>query len=137
MLGRIYLLYATIIRSSIYYTTRASRICRIYNTKNEDIFCFKSVFSANPLSTLVAFFVTLVVIYAQMLMLSEETNPAFNHFSNALWCIVITMGTIGYGDYYPMTYLGRIVAFAAAISGIIMASLLILTLSKNLAMTTR
>jgi len=39
------------------------------------------------------------------------------------------MGTIGYGDYYPTTYLGRIIAFAAAISGIILASLLIVTLS--------
>jgi len=39
------------------------------------------------------------------------------------------MGTIGYGDYYPITYLGRIITFAAAITGIIMASLLILTLS--------
>jgi hypothetical protein len=45
------------------------------------------------------------------------------------------MGTIGYGDYYPTTYLGRIVAFFAAISGIIMASLLILTLSKYLTMS--
>jgi len=44
------------------------------------------------------------------------------------------MGTIGYGDYYPTTYLGRIIAFTAAISGIIMASLLILTLSEYLAM---
>lgn len=46
------------------------------------------------------------------------------------------MGTIGYGDYAPTTYLGRVVAFLAAISGIIMASLLILTLSRYLTMST-
>lgn len=46
------------------------------------------------------------------------------------------MGTIGYGDYSPGTYIGRLIAFSAAISGIILASLLILTLSQYLTMST-
>ena len=52
-----------------------------------------------------------------------------------MWCIVITMGTIGYGDYSPVTYIGRLIVFMAAISGIIMSSLLILTLSNYLSMS--
>ncbi len=47
------------------------------------------------------------------------------------------MGTIGYGDYRPISYLGRIIAFCSAISGIILASLLILTLSQKLAMNSK
>ncbi len=47
------------------------------------------------------------------------------------------MGTIGYGDYFPGSYLGRVIAFSAAISGIIWASLLILTLSQYLTMTSK
>jgi hypothetical protein len=47
------------------------------------------------------------------------------------------MGTIGYGDYFPGTYLGRLIAFAAALSGIIWASLLILTLSQYLTMSSK
>lgn len=74
------------------------------------------------------------MVYSQMLSLAEKYNSNFNNFEDFVWCIVITMGTIGYGDYYPATYAGRMIAFAAAISGIIMASLLILTLSQYLAM---
>jgi hypothetical protein len=71
-----------------------------------------------------------------MLKLSEkDVNTNFSNLANALWCIIITMGTIGYGDYRPTTYIGRIIAFLAAISGIIIASLLILTLSRYLSMS--
>ncbi len=45
------------------------------------------------------------------------------------------MGTVGYGDYSPLTYLGRFISFSAAISGIIISSLLILTLSRYLSMS--
>ena len=48
--------------------------------------------------------------------------------------MMITMGTVGYGDYYPKTYLGRGILFLAAMAGIIMLSLLILTLSTDLSM---
>jgi len=47
------------------------------------------------------------------------------------------MGTVGYGDYNPTSYLGRLIAFIAAISGIILTSLLILTLSEELAMSSK
>ncbi len=73
--------------------------------------------------------ISLVVVLSLMLKLSEENDPDFADFANVIWCIIITMGTVGYGDYYPTSYLGRTIAFIAAISGIILASLLILTLS--------
>lgn len=47
------------------------------------------------------------------------------------------MSTVGYGDYYPTSYVGRIIAFISAICGIIISSLLILTLSEYLAMNSR
>lgn len=137
MLSRIYLLYNALISNSIYCTTRANRMCRIYNTKNEDSFGAKSVFNAYPLHSLLILFLSMVVVFSQMLSLSEKIDPKFANFENVVWCIIITMGTIGYGDYYPTSYLGRAIAFAAAISGIIMASLLILTLSEYLTMSSR
>lgn len=47
---------------------------------------------------------------------------------------MITMGTVGYGDVVPKTYLGRAILFFASITGIIISSLLILTLSTYLSM---
>lgn len=134
MLGRIYVYYDYLVSISIYSTTRAYRMCRIYGTKEEDVFGLKSVFNVYPLKSLLILFVTLVMIYSQMLSLAEENNKVFNYFQDYIWCVIITMGTIGYGDYYPITYFGRIISFSAAITGIIMSSLLIISLSQYLSM---
>lgn len=135
MMGRIYLLYDSIISSSIYFSTRASRMCRIYGTKDADSFGAKSFFNAYPLHSLTILYATLVIVYSRMLSLAEDSNSNFNTFEDFVWCIIITMGTIGYGDYYPGTYIGRLITFSAAISGIIWASLLILILSQHLTMS--
>jgi voltage-gated potassium channel Kch len=44
------------------------------------------------------------------------------------------MTTVGYGDYFPKTFPGRIVCFLAAFSGIILSSLMIVSVSAYLAM---
>lgn len=44
------------------------------------------------------------------------------------------MATVGYGDYYPKTFNGRCVAILTAVSGIIVSSLLIVSLSAYLTM---
>ena len=44
------------------------------------------------------------------------------------------MGTIGYGDYYPKTFLGRAIIFATALTGVVLSSLLIVSLSAYLQM---
>jgi hypothetical protein len=71
-----------------------------------------------------------------MVRVSERNiqSSSLGIFGNSLWCVMITMSTVGYGDYYPMTYLSRIILFLASITGIIIASLLILTLSTYLSM---
>jgi hypothetical protein len=61
-------------------------------------------------------------------------DSELGNFYNSLWCVMITMGTVGYGDIVPKSYFGRAVLFFASITGIIIASLLILTLSTYLTM---
>ena len=136
MLARVYLVYSAIVSSTIYLSTRGSRICRIYGTKCNLYFGFKCLFNTRPLFFLVVIFITMLFVFGEMVRLSEEDVPSSNLgiFGNSLWCVMITMGTVGYGDYFPQTYLGRIILFFASITGIIVASLLILTLSTYLSM---
>ena len=97
----------------------------------------KALFNNDPLLVLLLIFLTLLLTLGQMLKISEQNfDPRFADLGNSMWCVVITMGTIGYGDYSPVTYTGRAIVFLAAISGIIMNSLLILTLSTYLSMST-
>ena len=96
----------------------------------------KCVFNETPLSALAVMFLSLLLVLAEMVRLCEQNSQSsgLGIFGNSLWCVIITMGTVGYGDYYPITYLGRLIVFMASISGIILSSLLILTLSTYLSM---
>ena len=51
-------------------------------------------------------------------------------YFNALWLIVITLTTVGYGDISPCTFPGRIVAMISALWGAFLISLLVVTVSS-------
>ena len=45
-------------------------------------------------------------------------NPNVHNFFDSIWWAIVTMTTIGYGDIYPVTTGGRIVAILLIFSGI-------------------
>jgi len=46
-----------------------------------------------------------------------------------MWCTIITMATVGYGDYYPETHIGRAIAVFACIWGNFLISLMVVSLT--------
>jgi voltage-gated potassium channel len=65
-------------------------------------------------ATLLAFCAALAVLDA------ERANPDANivNFGDAIWWAVSTMATVGYGDRYPVTGVGRLVAVGLMVGGI-------------------
>ncbi|HWA00494.1 MAG TPA: ion transporter [Caulobacterales bacterium] len=61
-----------------------------------------------------------VYIAAMLLYFIEgDTKPqAFGSITRALWWAIVTLTTVGYGDVYPETVLGRIAAGLVAVAGI-------------------
>jgi len=56
-------------------------------------------------------------------------NQSFEFYIDAFWVTIITMMTVGYGDIYPSTHFGRVVAFISAIVGMVIVSLVIVSMS--------
>lgn len=52
-------------------------------------------------------------------------NPVFSSIPNAFWWSVITCTSVGYGDAYPITVLGKFIGVFAAILGVALHALLI------------
>lgn len=54
----------------------------------------------------------------------ERVSPQANitSFTNALWWTAETISTVGYGDFYPVTWGGRIVALVLFVNGIALLS---------------
>jgi len=67
------------------------------------------------------FFVALLMVISSLLMYAIEHDAQPQVFKNAfsgLWWAVATLTTVGYGDIYPVTVLGRIIGAFIAILGI-------------------
>lgn len=55
-------------------------------------------------------------------------------FENAIWLTIITMTTVGYGDLFPRTLIGRIIDVFLIIWGIFIVSLMVVVLTNTLNM---
>lgn len=66
-----------------------------------------------------------LLISASMLYLAEaDAQPdKFGSIPRALWWSIITLTTIGYGDTYPVTTLGKIFAGVVAITGVMVVAI--------------
>ncbi|XP_067672523.1 potassium voltage-gated channel protein Shaw-like [Haliotis asinina] len=74
-----------------------------------------------------------VVIFATLVYFAEvSTNSdAFENIPIAVWWAVVTMTTVGYGDYYPQSWTGYIVGIMCALSGILLLALPIAIIASN------
>jgi voltage-gated potassium channel len=78
--------------------------------------------------------VTLAVIFLSSsgVYYFEQTAPDSNILSlwDSVWWAVVTMGTVGYGDRYPVSSGGRIIALLLIISGVGLMSLFTATIAS-------
>jgi voltage-gated potassium channel len=67
-----------------------------------------------------SFVVMFIYVIALAVYSVERSAPGGNitSFGNAVWWACVTMATVGYGDYYPVTVPGRILAVLLMTGGV-------------------
>ena len=70
-------------------------------------------------------------------MIEHPHNPGFADVSDGLWWAFVTLTTVGYGDIYPVTSAGRVIAVFTMIFGITIYSLIIANLTYYVEQTGR
>lgn len=95
------------------YSSGVRALGRVVNHKREELL------------TVVAVLLVLLLMASSLMYFAErDAQPsAFSSIPSAMWWSIITLTTVGYGDVFPITPIGRTIAGVIAILGIGMFAL--------------
>jgi hypothetical protein len=120
-----------------YQDDHARYYCARYRTKANVRFSIRCMLRTKPSLIILAFILPSFFVLGYFLRVferpySDVSDLNFASYLNAVWCCAVTMATIGYGDLYPGTLFGRIVAIGCAVWGAFAFSMIVFTLESSL-----
>uniref|UniRef100_A0A915CTB5 BTB domain-containing protein n=1 Tax=Ditylenchus dipsaci TaxID=166011 RepID=A0A915CTB5_9BILA len=89
--------------------------------------------SARQLGMMGMVLFTGVIFFSTLLYFVEKDEPQtpFTSIPAAFWWAIVTMSTVGYGDYVPVTIPGKLIASGAILSGVLVLALPITIIVDN------
>ncbi len=77
---------------------------------------------------------SVLVIFSTIVFYAEKNvaDTVFTSIPKAMWWCIVTITTVGYGDMYPVTVLGRIFAGIAMLCGLALFGLLMNVIGKTM-----
>jgi Ion channel len=141
MFVRMLFLLRTIFNYSMFTDLYSKRLCQTYGFTANVRFTFKCMIIRNPGLTVVCTLTASTFILAYILRIFEieyyrSINQIdFDNYFQAIWVIVVTMTTVGFGDLVPYSYIGRIIIMVTSFWGAFLISLVIVSVSKIFELT--
>lgn len=126
-----------------YYNSRSARVAKMIGSKLTRIFAVRCIIVVYPYTFLIISGSILVLTLAFMLRIvegpvyyispeSQKLHNDYRPIQNCVWNILVTMTTVGYGDYFPLTNLGRLINIIASLIGTTLVSLMVISLQNSL-----
>lgn len=141
---RVYLLLKYYSFYSSWADDRAEKICNECNTLGGISFAIKAELKERPYTMVGILMILSILIFGFALrnvelgFMQYKDISKFQDWSyawNGFWCVMITILTVGYGDFYPQTVLGRIIAVVACLWGTFLISLMVVSLTISVEFT--
>jgi voltage-gated potassium channel len=102
--------------------SRLVRITRLRRYKNKHTLIEEVLQKRGQYAVFITLMSALTVLFicSVLVLQFESRSPDANITtgSNAIWWAVVTITTVGYGDYYPVTFMGRIIGVLVMVSGV-------------------
>ena len=140
MFLRIYFIFKCVFNYSVYNDAFSKKLCKDYGFYPGFGFIMKTKFVKSPRLTLVLLFTLTVSVLAYIVHIFEmyfsiwprtETQVAEQGiFYNIVYLVIMTITTVGFGDYTAKTYPGKFVIMFTALWGAVMISIFVLIVSN-------
>lgn len=130
---RVYFYARSILSMSFYTDPRSQRVCNIYGADAGYAFALKALMKEKPWNVLGCSLAMSVFVFGYCLRLFERViQDEFTYVSTSIWNVLITMTTVGYGDYFPQTHCGRCVGIICSFWGVFIVSMFVVALTNML-----
>jgi len=122
------------INYSMFTNLYTHTVAKQFNVKINIRYALKCIIKTQHIKIVLAFFAFSVIVLGYALRICErpfnsvKEKLEFESYINSFYCIFVTMLTIGYGDFYPNTRLGKVVVTIAGLWGVFITSLIIVCL---------
>ena len=78
---------------------------------------------------------SLILLSTSFQIFEREVDDNMVHIAKAMWCVLITMTTVGYGDVFPVTNGGRLISIIGALWAVFFVSLFTVFIHNTLLFT--
>ena len=130
---------------SIWTTEKSTKICKQHRFKPDTSFMIKAELKRSPYIAIFASLFIVAILFGLAMHTIELTYTAgptdsstarpFESWIATIFFIFVTMTTVGYGDIYPKTHLGRFVVLGVGVIGTMLVSLMVVALSNSSELT--
>ena len=148
MMFRFLHLFRIFLHYSKWSSFKVQKICRAHGVGHPLRFAIKACLKDRPYFILIPLFAISTFSLGVALEIYEqpfnEDNEEFadygkkldySYLYNAMWLILLTMTTVGFGDFYARTHVGRFISIIAAIWGTFLISLMIIMFNNYVLFT--
>lgn len=140
MILRIYLALRLFAHYTKWLSDLSMKYCEMEGCEANTAFALKSILKESPYLALFMAFLGSAVLLGVPLKnfeasLNENIDVNSQDFSklwNAIWLIVITMTTVGFGDFFARTHIARFVSVISIFWGIFLTSMMVVTLTNSM-----
>ena len=139
---RLYTLLRLFGHYSVYTQPTAESICERNGESASAVFAIKSFIQDSPFIGIGVVFFSISLFSAVCLRIAErpekyypvggETPSMIQTLADSLWVIYFTTTTVGYGNIYPVTHMGRLTCILACIFGNMYLGMLVVAIHQKM-----
>jgi potassium intermediate/small conductance calcium-activated channel subfamily N protein 2 len=138
MLLRCYILIRILKYFTKWGSVDADEICEACGCEASHLFMLKGLFKDKPYFILASSMSLSILIFGFAVRTYErpyndqnDNQQNYDYVWNSMWLVIITMCTVGYGDFFPRTHIGRIIIVVACFWGVFLISMMVVTLTES------